>query len=114
MPDKYPPPDNPSTSPTGRPPGRTAAPKVPTLAEPVTVAQFWKNRRGEVIRVSLSTYEGRDLVDVRQCFTNSAGQLQATKKGVAMSVLRLPELRDAICKAVAKAIELGLIEGEAP
>ena len=113
MPDNYSPQANPSTPP-GRKTARTAAPSAPTFAEPLKVAEFWKNRRGESIRVSLSTYEGRDLVDVRQYFTNSAGQMQATKKGVAMSVLRLPELRDAIGKAVAKAIELGLIEAEAP
>ena len=31
----------------------------PTLAEPVEIAKFWKNRRHDAIVVSLSTYEGK-------------------------------------------------------
>ena len=58
MPDNYSPQANPSTPP-GRKTARTAAPSAPTFAEPLKVAEFWKNRRGESIRVSLSTYEGR-------------------------------------------------------
>lgn len=83
-----------------------------TLPEPVEVAKFFKNRRKDVIVVSLSTYEGRNLVDVRQHFTNEQGQMRPTSKGVAMVVLRLPELAAAINKALAKAKELGLLDGE--
>jgi hypothetical protein len=84
-----------------------------TLAEPVEVAKFFKNRRKEVIVVSLSTFEGRNIVDVRQHFHNEQGLMRPTSKGVAMVVLRLPELAKAINKALAKAQELGLLEGEA-
>ncbi len=87
-------------------------PNTPTLTEPVKIAEFWKNRRGESVRVSLSTFEGHNLVDVRQFFTDGAGQMQATRKGIAMSVYRLPELAAAIGKAIAKARELGLIDPE--
>jgi hypothetical protein len=80
------------------------------LAEPVTVARFWKNRRHDAIVVTLSTFEGRNIVDVRQHFMNQAGQLQASPKGVAMVVLRLPDLAAAITKALAKARDLGLLE----
>jgi hypothetical protein len=81
-----------------------------TLAEPVKVAEFWKNRRGETVRISLSTYEARNLVDVRQYFTDAAGKLMPTKSGIAIDVLRLPDLAAAINKALTKAIELGLIK----
>jgi hypothetical protein len=33
-----------------------------TLSEPVEVAKFFKNRRKEVIVVSLSTYEGHNVI----------------------------------------------------
>jgi hypothetical protein len=29
------------------------------LPEPITIAEWWKNRRDESIRVTLSTYDGR-------------------------------------------------------
>jgi Transcriptional Coactivator p15 (PC4) len=80
-----------------------------TLPEPVEVAKFFKNRRKEVIVVSLSTYEGHNLVDVRQHFHNDKGQMRPTSKGVAMVVLRLPDLAKAVNKAMAKAKELGLL-----
>jgi hypothetical protein len=86
-----------------------------SLPEPVEIARFWKNRRHDAIVVSLSTYEGRNLVDVRQHFMNSEGKLQPSPKGVAMVVLRLPELAAAVNKALTKARELRLLgdEGEA-
>jgi pantoate kinase len=84
-----------------------------TLPEPVEVAKFFKNRRKDVIVVSLSTFEGSNIVDVRQHFHNEQGQMRPTGKGVAMVVLRLPELAAAVNKALAKARELGLIVDEA-
>jgi hypothetical protein len=83
-----------------------------TLSEPIEVAKFFKNRRKDVIVVSLSTFEGRNLVDVRQHFHNEQGQMRPTGKGVAMVVLRLPELAKAINKALAKAQELGLLNDD--
>jgi hypothetical protein len=83
-----------------------------TLSEPVEVAKFSKNRRKDVVVVSLSTYEGRNLVDVRQHFHNDKGQMRPTSKGVAMAVLRLPDLAKAVNKALAKAKELGLLGDE--
>ena len=79
-----------------------------TLPEPVEIAKFWKNRRHDAIVVSLSTYEGKNLVDVRM-HAMKDGRLLPTPKGVAMVVLRLPELANAVNKALAKAKELGLL-----
>jgi hypothetical protein len=56
----------------------------PTLAEPITVAEWWKNRRGESIRVRLSTYDGRDLIDLSTWYT-ADGKLQPGK-GFAVEV----------------------------
>jgi hypothetical protein len=84
----------------------------PTLPEPIEIAKFFKNRRKDVIVVSLSTYEGRNLVDVRQHFHNEKGQMRPTSKGVAMVVLRLPDLAKAVTKALAEAKKLGLLDGD--
>jgi hypothetical protein len=85
----------------------------PSLPEPVMVARFWANRRGEAIFVQLREFEGRALVDVRKHFTAKDGTMQPTKKGISIMVTRLPELAAALTKAAAKAVELGLLEGEA-
>ena len=84
----------------------------PPLPEPIVVDRFFKNRRKDVIVVSLSTYEGKNIVDVRQHFHNEQGQMKPTGKGVAMVVARLPDLAAAVTKALTKARELGLIEPE--
>lgn len=84
----------------------------PTLVEPVIVHQFWKNRKHDAIVVSLSTFEGRNLIDVRQHYMTKDGKLAPTQKGLAMVVLRLPDLAKAITKALAKAKELGLLDDD--
>ena len=61
------------------------------LSEPVTLAEWWKNRRGESIRVGLSTYEGRNLTDIRTWFPGDDGQLKPGK-GFAVEIRHLPRL----------------------
>jgi hypothetical protein len=80
------------------------------IAEPIVIAQFWKNRKGDFIRVSLQTWEQHNICDVRQFFTARDGRVQATKRGVAIAVRKIPELLAAIIKAHRKAIELGLLD----
>jgi hypothetical protein len=88
--------------------------KPSQLAEPIVVSRFFKNRKHDIIVVSLSTFEGRNLVNVRQHFTNKEGKDQPTTKGVSMVVQRLPDLAKAVNKALAKARELGLIDRTEP
>lgn len=83
-----------------------------TLDAPVIVHQFWKNRKHDAIVVSLSTFEGRNLIDLRQHYMTKEGRLAPTQKGLAMVVLRLPDLAKAITKALAKARELGLLDDD--
>jgi Transcriptional Coactivator p15 (PC4) len=84
------------------------------LSEPVEIAKFWRNRRGEAVIVQLCEYEGHVLADARVNFTNQEGKLQPTGKGISISAHRLPELAAALAKAERKARELGLIKGEGP
>ena len=84
--------------------------RPPKLAEPVKVASFWKNRKHDAVVISLKSFEGRDFVDVRQHFMNQKGVLQPTSKGLLIAVLRLPDLAKAVNRALAKAIELNLID----
>ena len=81
----------------------------PTLPEPVEIAKFWKNRRHDAIVVSLKTYEGCNLVDIRT-HAMKDGRLVPTPKGSAMLVRLLPDLAKAINRAMAEARALGLID----
>ena len=80
------------------------------MAEPMIIAQWWKNRGGESVRVTLSTYADRNLVDLRTWFT--ADGEQQPGKGFAADVRHLPRLTAALAKAEAKARDLGLITGD--
>jgi hypothetical protein len=91
---------------------KTQGTRRPTLAEPVVCAQFWRNRRGEAVIVQLREFNGRVLIDARVSFTNKEGKLQPTGKGLALSIRRLPDLADAINKALVKAKALELIPDE--
>jgi Transcriptional Coactivator p15 (PC4) len=87
--------------------------KPPPLAEPIEVAKWWKSRRRDIaVVVSLSAYEGHNLVNVREHFIGSDGCMRPTTKGLAMVVRRLPEFAAALAKALAKARELGLIDDD--
>jgi len=88
---------------------RMPARKGPTLDEPIIVAKWWKNRSSQAVYVRLSTYEGQNLVDVRTWFTDAQG-ISQPGKGFACSVKHLPQLVDAFTKALAKALELGLLD----
>lgn len=94
-------------------PGSNHAPKPAPLAEPVTIAKFWKNRRrSESVHVTLSEYEGRSLINVRVYATGTDGIDRPTTKGVAMAIDKLPELARALVKAEAVAKQRGLLEAE--
>jgi hypothetical protein len=77
-------------------------------SEPITVAEWWKNRRGESVRLTLNRYEGRDVVDLRTWFTGDDGKLKPGK-GFAAEARHLPRLSAAFAKAEAKAREVHLI-----
>lgn len=80
------------------------------LPAPLTIAEWWKNRRGESIRVCLTEYEGRPLIDLRTWFPGDDGRLKPGK-GLSATVKHIPHLAAALAKAEAKARELGLIDG---
>jgi hypothetical protein len=79
-----------------------------TIAEPLKVDSFWRNRKHEAVVSTLSTFEGRNIFDVR-IHAMKNGRLVPTPKGVAVVILRLPDLAKAINKALKQARELGLI-----
>ena len=67
------------------------------------IATFAKNSRDQV-RVSITEYQGHDLVDLRVWTTpDNGGDPFATKKGLSIRVTMLPELIEALKQAEATA-----------
>ena len=62
------------------------------------VARIAKNPTEEV-RVSLTSYRGHELVDIRVFFQDEQGEWRPTKRGVSLSVDSFTELREAVVKA---------------
>jgi Transcriptional Coactivator p15 (PC4) len=88
---------------------RQAADTV-AFTEPLTIAEWWKNRGGESIRLALSQFQGRIILDLRTWYT-ADGKLKPGK-GFAADIKHLPRLTAALAKAEAKARELHLISDD--
>lgn len=80
------------------------------LLLPHTVAEWQKNTR-ETIRVTLSQYQGRAIIDCRQWYSGNDGELKPSPKGLSLAVSHLPALADAIGKAMDLARKHGFVEG---
>ena len=90
-------------------------PRRHVLDEPVVAAQFHATRRGDVIRLTLSTFEKINTIDVRKFFTSKDSGLPCpTRKGLTLNLLRLPDLIEALQTAQMRAAELGLLDTDLP
>jgi Transcriptional Coactivator p15 (PC4) len=85
-------------------------PDTRPLSEPITITEWWKNRRGEAIRLVLSQFQGRSVIDLRTWYT-ADGKLKPGK-GFAADVKHLPRLTAALAKAESTARQLGLITSD--
>ena len=75
------------------------------------IAQFEKNAT-EVVRVSLTEYRGRKLVDMRVYYSDDEGQYRPTKKGVSLSVDVYPDFKRALLELEKILLERDLINPE--
>jgi hypothetical protein len=80
-----------------------------TVELPIEIASFPKNRL-ETLHVRLDRYQGVAFVDIR-LFTVADGKPKATKKGLAVRPMLIPDLIAALQAAEAKARELGMLDG---
>ena len=75
------------------------------------IAQFEKNAT-EVVRVSLTEYRGRKLIDVRVYYSTDDGEYRPTKKGVSLSVDVYPDFKRALLELEKVLLERDLISPE--
>jgi hypothetical protein len=78
-----------------------------------TVIAEWPLNKREHVRVSIEKFKGVDLVNVRKWFKAHYGEMRPGKGGIALHVKHLPQLTDAMMKALAIATAHGLVR-EAP
>ena len=70
------------------------------------ISEFAKNNRGEVIRVRLSEFKGRELIDIRTWYRAEDGELRPSSKGISFNSELFPELKAAVDK-LSEELEIG-------
>ena len=66
--------------------------------DPIVISEFPKNKT-EDFRLSLTEYQGHNLIDFRIYFKDKEGESKPTKKGVTVNVKLFPQLKQAIMDA---------------
>jgi Transcriptional Coactivator p15 (PC4) len=69
----------------------------------------WPLKRHERLRISLELFNGVWLINSRKWFETESGEWRPSKQGIALCVKHLPQLADAVTKALSIARERGLI-----
>jgi hypothetical protein len=77
--------------------------------EPILIAE-WPLSRGEIARVSIRSFKGTWLIDIRKWFETGDGQLRAGPKGISLSVKHLRRISVAMNEAIEVARSRGLIK----
>ena len=79
--------------------------------EPILISE-WPLSRGEVARVSIRSYKGSWLIDLRKWFETGDGQLRAGPKGISLSVKHLRRISEAMTEAIEVARSRGLLQAD--
>jgi hypothetical protein len=98
----------------GRKPNRRMPPRQCPISESesIEVHKIWKDRRGNALVFSLKSYQRGAFFDDRIFFTDNAGILRPSAKGITAPPNKLTEIARALTKAVETARELGLLNVE--
>jgi Transcriptional Coactivator p15 (PC4) len=84
------------------------------MTDEAMIAEWMINNRRERLRVSIEQFKGVYLINVRKWFEVEDGLLRPGKAGIALNVKHLPQLAEAMIKALAVASERDLISGQGP
>ena len=68
------------------------------VGESILVAQFERNKKEEV-RVSVDTFHGRKLINIRVYYKDDDGTMKPGKQGIALGVDRYKDFAGAILAA---------------
>jgi hypothetical protein len=79
--------------------------------EPILISE-WPLSRGEIARVSIRSFKGTWLIDLRKWFEAGDGQLRAGPKGISLSLKHLRRISVAMNEAIEVARSRGLIQAD--
>jgi hypothetical protein len=79
------------------------------MTDSIVTAEWPLNKR-EHLRVSIENYNSYDLINIRKWFKAEDDAMRPGKQGIAIQVEHLPQLADAITKALATAVKGSLID----
>jgi len=68
------------------------------MKKPKLIHEFNKNST-EVVRIQLTEYDGKQLLDIRVWVQNDKGDFVPTRKGISIRVDQIDDLKEAIDKA---------------
>ena len=71
----------------------------------------WPKNERESVRVLVSEYEGRCIVDARVWYRDKAGELKPTRRGLTLDIKHVGPLADALYAALVAARKAKLVEG---
>jgi hypothetical protein len=79
--------------------------------EPILISE-WPLSRGETARVSIRSFKGTWLIDLRKWFETGDGQLRAGPKGISLSLKHMRRISVAMNEAIEVARSRGLIHAD--
>jgi hypothetical protein len=82
---------------------------LPNFALPHIVSEWAKNGR-ESVRITLSEYQGRAIIDCRQWYVDKSGELKPSPKGLSLAMAHLPALASGLAAALDLARCHGLVQ----
>jgi hypothetical protein len=78
------------------------------MTGPVIVAEWRRNAR-EVVRVTLDTFNGRDVVSARVWYAAQDGTMRPGRDGLTLAVVHVGALAQAFVRAAEEAERRGLV-----
>lgn len=84
---------------------------VPDASRPPIggVVKEWPLNGRECVRISLEQFKGLPLINIRKWYRADDDSIRPTKDGIALQVKHLPQLAEAIDRALVVARERGLL-----
>ncbi|MGO9399736.1 MAG: transcriptional coactivator p15/PC4 family protein [Xanthobacteraceae bacterium] len=84
----------------------------PQTDSDVGIIAEWPLKRHECLRVSIELFNGLWLINSRKWFEAENGEWRPGKQGIALGVKHLPQLAEAVTKALSIARDCGLIPAD--
>ena len=78
------------------------------------VISEWPVNGRETMRVRLDQYRGQNIVDLRRWYASGGGELKPGRGGLTIGARHLPDLADALAKALEAAKASGILGGDGP